>query len=50
MDDLRARLARGEYAVDSQRVAGSLVEKMKLIKAGRRRIGEMPARQQREQA
>ena len=50
VDDLRARLARGDYSVDAQRVAGSLVDKMKLIKAARRQIGTPPPRQQREQA
>ena len=50
MDDLRQRLARGEYAVDSQRVAGSLVDKMKLIRAARRQIGALEPRPQREQA
>jgi hypothetical protein len=49
LDDLRQRLARGEYAVDPQRVAGSLVEKMKLIQVARRRIASPPARQQRDQ-
>ena len=49
MNDLRQRVARGEYSVDSNRVAGSLVDKMKLIKAARRRIATPPARQRRGQ-
>jgi hypothetical protein len=47
MDDLRQRVARGDYSVDSNRVARSLVDKMKLIQAARRRIGASPAREQR---
>lgn len=39
MDELRQRIARGDYSVDSSRVAGSLVVKMRLIKLARRRIG-----------
>ncbi|HEX6116034.1 MAG TPA: hypothetical protein VFY99_02970 [Solirubrobacterales bacterium] len=49
MDDLRQRLARGDYSVDPQRVAGSLVTKMKLIQIARRSIGLPPTRQRREQ-
>ena len=45
VDDLRQRLARGDYAVDSQRVAGSLVEKMRLIRAARRQIEALPPKQ-----
>ena len=49
MDDLRQRVARGDYAVDANRVADSLVAKMKLIQVARRRIGAPPARRDREQ-
>jgi hypothetical protein len=47
VDDLRQRLARGDYAVDPHRVAGSLVEKMRLIRAARRRL-ETPPRDPRD--
>jgi len=50
MDDLRQRVARGDYSVDASRVAGSLVTKMRLIKIGRRQIGAAPARRDRDQA
>jgi hypothetical protein len=50
VDDLRQRVARGEYSVDPNRVAGSLVDKMKLIQAARRRIGVPVARRQRGQS
>jgi hypothetical protein len=49
MDDLRQRVARGEYSVDPNRVADSLVDKIKLIRAARRRIGSTQARRQRGQ-
>jgi hypothetical protein len=49
VNELRQRVARGDYSVDAHRVAGSLVEKMKLIQAARRRIGSRPARQERDQ-
>jgi hypothetical protein len=47
VDDLRQRVSRGDYSVDPSRVAHSLVEKMKLIQVGRRRIGSPPTRRQR---
>jgi hypothetical protein len=47
MDDLRQRVARGDYSVDSNRVARSLIDKMRLIQAARRRIGSPSARPQR---
>jgi hypothetical protein len=49
VDDLRQRVARGDYSVDPNRVADSLVAKMKLIQVARRRIGAPTARQQRGQ-
>lgn len=47
MDELRQRLASGQYAIDSRLVAGSLVSKMKLIHAARRQLnsaGQSPGR------
>ncbi len=41
VDELRQRVARGDYSVDSQRVAGSLVTKMRLLQLARKRL-EMP--------
>jgi len=50
VDDLRQRLARGDYTVDPQRVAGSLVEKIRLIRMARRRIEAQPPSQPQDQA
>ncbi len=50
VDDLRQRWRAGDYAVDPQRVAGSLVAKMRLIRAARRRIEAPPPKQPRNPA
>jgi hypothetical protein len=44
VDELKQRVARGDYAVDAQRVADSLVTKMRLIQLGRRQIGATRSR------
>jgi hypothetical protein len=44
VDELRQRVARGEYAVDTQRVADSLVTKMKLVQIAKRRLDVPPSR------
>lgn len=44
MDELRQRVTRGDYAVDPQRIADSLVLKMRLIQMGRRQLGTQRAR------
>jgi hypothetical protein len=46
VDELRQRVARGDYFVDSRRIADSLLEKMRLIKLGRNRIS--PASEQKD--
>ena len=38
MDELRQRVAKGDYAVDARRVADSLVSKIRLIHLARRRL------------
>lgn len=38
MDELKQRLSKGAYEVDSQRVADSLVSKIRLIRLARRRL------------
>ncbi|MGI8460131.1 MAG: hypothetical protein ACR2OC_00640 [Solirubrobacterales bacterium] len=47
MDELRQRVARGDYSVDSDRVAGSLVAKMRLIRLARQRLGAPQQRHER---
>ena len=40
MDELKQRLSKGAYEVDPQRVADSMVSKIRLIQLARRRLGE----------
>ena len=38
MDELKQRVSKGDYVVDPQRVAHSLVSKIRLIRLGRLRL------------
>ena len=39
VDELKQRLSKGAYEVDPQRVADSMVSKIRLIQLARRRLG-----------
>jgi hypothetical protein len=38
VDELRQRVAQGQYAVDAERIADSLISKIRLIRLGRRQL------------
>lgn len=38
MDDLRQRVAKGDYPVDPERIAGAMIKKIRLMQVARARL------------